>query len=404
VNLTAVDLFAGAGGFSAGAEMAGYEVTDAVEIDEWACETLSRNHPSTTVHCSDIRELSQDWIEAELPSQPDLLVGGPPCQGFSHAGPARKDPKDPRNSLFKEFVRFAKVLKPKLVVMENVPGILRAKTHAGESVAKIVEEELAALGYGVRRYVLEAERFGVPQIRRRVFFVGSSEAELPLEISPTHGPALDLFSAQGPILTVRDAISDLPVVNVGDATERIIYEGPPTNTFQLAMRAGAGDELHNHKPMRHSRRMIERFEQIRPGQSQRHVSQADLAPRRRIRRAENEPVAYDQNNRRMFWDRPCHTLAASFYANFVHPELHRNFTPREGARIQTFPDRYVFEGKPTVVSTKLLTREGRHAERHLCQYNQIGNAVPPRLGFALLAALRALSPEDEVLAPAVANA
>ncbi|MEJ7717158.1 MAG: DNA cytosine methyltransferase [Thermoleophilaceae bacterium] len=89
----------------------------------------------------------------------------------------------------------------------------------------------------------------------------------------------------------------------------------------------------------------------------------------------------------MFWDRPCHTLPASFYATFVHPELHRNFTPREGARIQSFPDSYVFHGKPTVVSQKLLAREGRHAERHLGQYNQIGNAVPPLLAQAVVNAV-----------------
>jgi DNA (cytosine-5)-methyltransferase 1 len=92
---------------------------------------------------------------------------------------------------------------------------------------------------------------------------------------------------------------------------------------------------------------------------------------------------YSQNNRRMYPDRPCHTLPASFYANFVHPYEHRNFTPREGARIQSFPDSYVFKGKPTVVSQKLLEREGRTADKHLCQYNQIGNAVPPLMAMAI---------------------
>jgi DNA (cytosine-5)-methyltransferase 1 len=92
---------------------------------------------------------------------------------------------------------------------------------------------------------------------------------------------------------------------------------------------------------------------------------------------------YDQNNRRMHPDRPCHTIPASFYANFVHPFQHRNFTPREGARLQSFPDWFVFEGKPTVVSHKLLAREGRTDEKHLCQYNQIGNAVPPFLAKAI---------------------
>jgi DNA (cytosine-5)-methyltransferase 1 len=391
---SAVDLFAGAGGFSLAAELAGYEVTQAVEIDDWACETLARNHSGTTVHRADLRELSDEWVRRQLDSEPDLLIGGPPCQGFSHAGPAQKDPKDPRNSLFREFVRVARLLEPRLIVMENVPGILRAKTADGQGVAAIVESELRALGYNVQRYVLEAERFGVPQLRRRVFFVGADSSQLPEEIPATHGDSPQLLAPLSPVLTVRDAISDLPIVDVGDRANSVEYEGPPQNHFQEEMRERAPRELLNHIPMRHSPRVVLRFKEIMPGQSQSHVTDAALAPLRRVRPEGSPTATYDQNNRRMHWDRPCHTLAASFYANFVHPELHRNFTPREGARIQTFPDRYVFEGKPTVVSSKLLSREGRDAERHLCQYNQIGNAVPPRLGQALLRAVSLPSTES----------
>ncbi len=394
----AVDLFAGAGGFSLGAEYAGYDVAQAVEIDAWACETLTRNHPETAVHQADLRELSDEWVMRRLERSPDLLIGGPPCQGFSHAGPSRKDPKDPRNSLFREFVRVARLLEPKLLVMENVPGILRAKTSDGDSVAEIVEDELRGLGYEVRRYVLEAERFGIPQSRRRVFFVGAEKLDLPEEIAATHGEDPGPSTGLDPVLTVRDAISDLPLVDVGHRADSVEYVGPPENPFQEQMREGASPELFNHVPMRHSARTVQRFREIGPGQSQSHVTDEALAPRRRVRPPGSSAGTYDQNNRRMHWDRPCHTLAASFYANFVHPELHRNFTAREGARIQTFPDRYVFAGKPTVVSAKLLSREGRHAEQHLCQYNQIGNAVPPLLGQALLEAVSGAGSESFDLA------
>jgi DNA (cytosine-5)-methyltransferase 1 len=134
--------------------------------------------------------------------------------------------------------------------------------------------------------------------------------------------------------------------------------------------------------MRHSKRMIERFSAMACGQSVSDVAK-HLRPLKRNGNGEISGTVYDQNNRRMHPDRPCHTIPASFYANFVHPNQHRNFTPREGARLQSFPDWFVFKGKPTVVSQKLLAREGRTDEKHLCQYNQIGNAVPPLLAKAI---------------------
>jgi len=382
---TAVDLFAGAGGFSLGATLAGYTVTHAVEIDRWACETLARNHPDTQVHRADLTSLDDAWVRAHLVTEPDLLIGGPPCQGFSHAAVGRQDPKDPRNSLFREFVRVARILEPRRIVMENVPGILRARTAAGESVADLVVAELEALGYHVNVLVLNAHDFGVPQIRRRVFFVADEVSMPPDGFLPTHGPT-DGLDALRPVVTVRDALADLPIVDVGDTLDPVPYGRGPDNAYQRFARDGSGEAVFNHVPMKHSARMVARFREIPPGGSQSDVS-AEHAPRLRVRTAEQGPARFDQNNRRMHWDRPCHTVPATFYANFVHPELHRNFTPREGARIQSFPDRYVFLGKPTVVSSKLLTREGRVGEKHLCQYVQIGNAVPPLLAQALLSRL-----------------
>ena len=159
------------------------------------------------------------------------------------------------------------------------------------------------------------------------------------------------------------------------------YDSIPKTEFQKIIR-GNCDKVYNHVAMKHSKRMIERFASMSCGNSINDVPD-HLKPMKRNGNGEFSDKLYDQNNRRMFPDRPCHTIAASFYANFVHPFLNRNFTPREGARIQTFPDWYVFKGKPTVVSHKLLQREGRDEEKHLCQYNQIGNAVPPYLAKAI---------------------
>ena len=381
----AIDLFAGAGGFSLGAELAGVEIEHAIEIDSWASDTLRKNHDGTQVTTADITTLSDQWIRRNLRRNPDLIIGGPPCQGFSHAGPAKKDPKDPRNSLFREFLRVVRLLDPECAIIENVPGLVKARTASGEPVPHAITSEFARLGYTTSVFVLDAHCYGVPQIRRRVFFVASQSLGCIAPPEPMHtgtGDELSLLGLPAP-LTVRDAIGDLPLVNVGECTEALPYAMPPQNSFQRLMRKGATTLVQNHQPMRHTGRMVERFKQIKPGQSQSDVS-LEHAPRVRVR-GEASSGVYDQNNRRMFWDKPCHTIAASFYANFVHPELHRNFTPREGARIQTFPDRYVFEGKATVVSARLLAREGRDAERHLSQYNQIGNAVPPLLARVVIA-------------------
>ena len=385
---TAIDLFAGAGGLSLAAEAAGFSVSAAVEVDAWACETLRANGHERVIE-RDIAGLTELEIRTEFPRYPELLMGGPPCQGFSHAGVRTRDPRDPRNTLFQEFVRVARLLEPRAVLIENVPGLLRSKTADGAPVADIIVAELEALGYTTVAVQVEARDVGVPQIRPRVFFLGLLDGDPPETIPCTHTDplALDLFSTDlHPWLTVDDAISDLPLVDVGSTADLVPYEILPQNNFQREMRARSGARVENHVPMRHTQRSIARFRQIQPGQSQSDVG-PEFAPAARIRAPGGPAVSYDQNNRRMHGDKPCHTLAASFYANFLHPRLHRNFTPREGARLQTFPDHYVFRGKRTVVSRKLLAREGRTAEQHLCQYQQIGNAVPPRLGAAVIESL-----------------
>ena len=158
------------------------------------------------------------------------------------------------------------------------------------------------------------------------------------------------------------------------------YSELPNNDYQALLRANS-DVLHNHRAMRHSSRTVERFATMSWGDSISDVPH-HLRPRKRNSN-EIAKTVYDQNNRRQYPYKPCHTIPASFYANFVHPFSDRNFTAREGARIQSFPDSYVFKGKPTVVSQKLLEREGRVDERHLCQYSQIGNAVPPLMAKSI---------------------
>lgn len=184
-----------------------------------------------------------------------------------------------------------------------------------------------------------------------------------------------------PCPTLWDAISDLPEIEAREGSEEQLYTKEPDNEYQKMLRKHSL-KLHNHKAMNHSKRLVERFSAMKWGDSTSDVPE-HLKPLRRNTKEISNKV-YDQNNRRMYPHRPCHTIPASFYANFVHPFKNRNFTAREGARIQSFPDSYIFKGKPTVISHKLLGREGREGEIHLCQYNQIGNAVPPLLSKAFI--------------------
>lgn len=381
-----LDTFAGAGGFSLGFQLAGFQVIGAIESDKWASETFVYNHPEATVITRDIMQVSEDDIIAHFgTTPPEIIIGGPPCQGFSIANRKAGDPKDPRNSLFSEFLRFGKVLKPKVMVMENVPNLLNARTSSGEKVIEIIQSSLEELGFYTYIKVLQATDYGVPQIRQRLFVIASIEPLIDPFPKPTHiispNEPYSLFGDNLKLCpTLWDAISDLPYLNAAEGAEDLPYILAPQNIYQEEMRRDS-HQLFNHKAMNHTPRMIERFASMSWGHSVNDVPD-HLKPRRR--NSDNIVIdAYDQNNRRMFPDKPCHTLPASFYANFVHPYQHRNFTAREGARIQSFPDWYRFMGKPTVVSSKLLSREGRVEENYLCQYNQIGNAVPPILSKAI---------------------
>jgi DNA (cytosine-5)-methyltransferase 1 len=380
-----LDTFAGAGGFSLGFDLTGkYEIIGAIEHDQWAADTFKYNHPNSTVLVGDIQKYDDEFLLEKFKDKPDIILGGPPCQGFSIANRNPGDPADPRNSLFREFIRIGKIFEPRVMIMENVPNLIKARTSEKELVINIITRELKDLGYHVYHTILSATDFGVPQIRKRLVVVASvEELDNPFPVakySVEQGSNPSLFRLE-PTPTLWDAISDLPLIEACEGAEEMDYTRQPQTELQRVLR-GHSDKVYNHVAMRHSKRMVERFASMACGDSIADVPD-HLKPIKRNGNGELSDKLYDQNNRRMHHNKPCHTIAASFYANFVHPFKNRNFTPREGARIQTFPDWYIFKGKPTVVSHKLLQREGRDEEKHLCQYNQIGNAVPPFLAKAI---------------------
>lgn len=388
-----IDLFAGAGGLSLGLERAGFRGIFAVEQDKWAAETYCANHPGIQVHVRDIQTIEDSEIRQLVKSPVDVIVGGPPCQGFSHANTAKRDPRDPRNSLFQDFVRFARVVQPSICVVENVPGLLRTKMGSGESAISAIESAFLDIGYVANWRVLNAADFGVPQSRERLFIVAIREDLCGLEFdwpSPTHtsyGTAkqTNLFTSSANQLrqvTLWEAISDLPQICADDVAPVSPYRTPPSNPYQEEMREKETGVLENHEPMRHTKRIVERFAAIGYGQSESDVPE-HLRPRKRGSSGEISGIVYDQNSRRQSPDEPCNAIVASSHTNFIHPFLHRNFTVREMMRIQSFPDWFVAKGKRAVLSKKLSAKKGYVDDVFLDQRAQIGNAVPPRLGHAV---------------------
>lgn len=369
---TVADVFAGAGGFSLGFGLVGFDLIAAVEKDEWAAATLRHNHSGTRVEVADIRDLDDDRLATVL-GTPDVVVGGPPCQGFSVCNNRGGQAWDERNVLFLQWVRAVRVARPKVAVMENVPAFWNKRMPDGDTAGTRLVEELGLLGYGVSWAILDAADFGVPQHRRRLFVLAD---RCGMERRLTEWPRALL-----PPPTVLNAIDDLPPVEAGGGAPVMDYGSQPGNPYQSMMRGGS-NRLHNHTAMRHTKRVVERFRAMKAGEGPWDVEDESLRPRKRGS-GEVSTTEYKQTSRRMHGDRPAPTIPASFYTNFVHPVLHRNLTPREGARLMSFPDTYIFKGEPTVLSRQLSQRRGLDHHLHLCQYQQIGNAVCPLVAAAI---------------------
>ena len=373
-----LDLFAGAGGFALGFKNAGYKIKTAIEVDKWACDTLRQNFKNTNVIEDSVEKIIKNKNFINKLKKHDIIIGGPPCQGYSLCRRGKGEPGDPRNKLVYTFFEYIKLIRPKFFIMENVANLYKAKNKKGELVQEILREEAEKLGYSFYIKVLNAAEFGVPQNRKRTFIVGSLiELKNPFP-KPTHNLNGNFDLKKTP--TLYEAIADLPELNSGEGAESLKKDQSKMSSYSKLMNESCKN-IYNHKAMKHTKRVIERFKNIKSGQSVSDVKH-EFKPIMRNTKIINNKT-YDQNNRRLFYDKPSNTITASFYANFVHPKQNRNFTAREGARVQSFPDNFLFLGKPTLVSKKLLQRENRTAELHLCQYNQIGNAVPPLLAMHL---------------------
>lgn len=431
---TTIDLFAGAGGMSEGFRQAGFQTIFANDVEEPATKTFSRNHPTSQVVAGDIRNIDATELLGHLnikPGELDVLVGGPPCQGFSTYGQRNED--DIRNQLYIQYIRFLNTFRPKTFVIENVVGML---SMSGGAVIDDIRQRLHTLGYGSDVWTLDASHYGVPQKRKRVFITGTQNGGLLDMPEASHAKdssslgGFDFFNSPvSKFVSVRDAISDLPPVTLKpkETHKTLDYYSEPQSEYQKNMR---GNEQviahHSSKQMLGIRRL--RLALMRQGDWGSNIEERlkkdglpselidsmlggeealrdlkgvrsqdkekELALREKLSSGHTtieelmefmDSQGFANKYRRLSWSGLSHTLVAHMArdcSDFVHPQVDRFISVREAARLQSFPDSYYFEGS------------------QFMQLRHIGNAVPPILASAVARSVRkalnqASSPESE---------
>jgi DNA (cytosine-5)-methyltransferase 1 len=371
-NPIAVDLFCGAGGLSEGLLAAGIDVVVGVERHPDAALTCAMNHPSTHVICDDVARVTEQRIreilaQKGLGKRPvDLVVGGPPCQGFSAAGARKRE--DPRNLLFRRFVALVKALKPRMFLFENVPGFL--SMHGGFAFTQATTQ-FSRLGYQLHgidedakvedqaNIILNARWYGVPQNRNRLLIVGWRPGEVEggdrFEwVRPTRGNEV----------SVGDALSDLDFLKAGEQAHA--YVGTRASKYQKERRKNSGGLLLNHLASRHNPTTLSRFARMsKPGDTMRSIPEEFRTLKHTVIRMDREK---------------CSRAVLALPDDMIHYGLDRILTVREMARLQSFDDDFVFMGKRT-------TSE-HHRRVDVPQYTQVGNAVPPLLARKLGESIR----------------
>jgi len=364
-----LDLFCGAGGMSLGFEMTGHHVGLGVEKQELPYQTYCHNFAGRC-HLGDVCEITdpQEFIRDYGLERVEIITGGPPCQGFSRVGRGKirsllKDPTyihDPRNQYYREFIRFVEVLEPVYFVVENVPDM----QYYGDGDGLLLEKALCRfreLGYTVDWQILQADHYGVPQTRKRLFIVGNRLQEEIRWPEKTY---------EGNPRTVWQAISDLPIVPHGHREDEMPYQPRcEPNEYQRLMREGASDLLYNHQTRWHNEQDLAAFGWLPEGGK--YVELPDEFKRYR-------DDIFKDKYRKLYRDRPSWTIEAHIgkdtYRHIYpsrkgEPEPPRTISVREAARLQSFPDRFRFLGP--------FTR----------QFTQVGNAVPPLLAKAVAEAI-----------------
>ncbi|MGO9340788.1 MAG: DNA cytosine methyltransferase [Terracidiphilus sp.] len=381
--LSTIDLFCGAGGITEGFREANYRCLYANDCMPEAIDTFQENHPATWAECENVERVNPGEIRAKLQlrkGELDVLVGGPPCQGFSINAPERFL-SDPRNKLFKDYVRFLEEFEPKTFLFENVPGLL--SLGDGRVLDRILSE-FVRLDYHVTVKILFAAHYGVPQERWRLILLGSKFGEIAAP-EPTHYAAGRAnFRGGGGVLTfqltesdkrrllqavtVSQAIGDLPRLAMGEGAETIGYTCDKVSEYAHSVRNPEG-VTYNHFAAKLSKQNLERMKHVKPGGSWRDIPH-DLLPKGMQRARKSDHTKRYGRLRKDGLAGTVMTKCDPHWGTVFLPDQDRSLTVREAARFQSFPDTYRFLGP------------------RVSQYEQVGNAVPVLLARAIALQIR----------------
>ncbi|MGQ7387810.1 DNA cytosine methyltransferase [Streptococcus suis] len=391
-----IDLFAGAGGLSEGFYQKGFNALVHLEIDKWACETLKTRMDFYGYKDSSKRVLQKDITDDDTlqvldniikDEEVDVIIGGPPCQAYSTLGRAKDEngmQNDPRNFLFEHYVKVLNHYKPKFFVFENVTGMLTAKIKD----FKITDDITAKLGefYNISNdlntCVLNSVNYGVPQIRKRVILIGvRKDINIDVEdiyssIKITHNEVAGLNNSKKDPVTVKEAIYDLPFLYPGEGNDNIEFTYKLDNEYLKKIGDAKLQNLRHHVARKHNEKDIERYKYMALNK----WTYKELLENKSYLDHE-KPRVFSNSYTVQFWDKPSRTIIAHLYKDgnqFIHPDYRQNrtLTPREAARLQSFPDNFIFEGSRTE------------------SYKQIGNAVPPLMAEAIAEGLLSVLKRD----------
>lgn len=348
MSYKAIDLFAGCGGFSLGFIQNGFNITKAVEFNQNIAITYQHNHPETQLIINDIKNVDNNCFFNK--DEADMIIGGPPCQGFSMAGARIRQGfiDDPRNQLFRHYFNIVKTVKPKIFIMENVKGLL---TMQNGKIFNEIINLFSEQRYHMYSTVLKATDFGIPQSRERLFIIGILNREIDFEwhLQVTKNKITQTIPNFFDKTTVYDAIG-----NLGNTTSNGMIDNPIPNSEYQKYLSRNTNQLSNHNTPNHSKIAIARMEKIGNGENFTVLN-------------EDIKSVHSGAYGRLDWSGIAPTITTRFDTpsggRFIHPIEHRTLTPREAARIQSFPDDFVFYG----------------TKSSICQ--QIGNAVPPKIGY-----------------------